>query len=530
MVNKRDNTDSINGIHYQIWVGIYYFLERINNKFKYKELINEGIEDCDLVKINNKKDLIQVKYHYNKQKEHIGSKSGIYKVIESICKNKNLEKINNLLYYTYNPYFDKYFSQLLNDKNTKFKKEKIDIVILLFLLTFLKNNKIIKNKIIKNTNLKHIINYNKNEINNFLNKINNILIKFKNIKVTYNEYKTYLQKNKNNLMIKFQIINGCNFDILYTKILKRINNINNINNIKYKIINKNINIIIFNTIIHKIQINFFKKNKSLYINDFKKIIINEFKNNTIDKILDNLLNGTYLIKYVVFSPNIIIDNILEIINKLENKYEYYQKLLSIYIYCYNKEITKIKKNYYKDYPERIKKNKLYDKEFKQGIINYDKNNIKYLFSVIVYILNFNKLSLRKTIHFLKLNNKMNYYLYKNYKNPETLKKIKPKTILNLYNSIINEFENKIEDSDEDDSDKDDSDKDELEDDELEDDELEEDDSDKDELEEDELEEDDSYKDELEEDELDKDELEDDDSDKDELEEDDSDKDDDNIII
>ena len=46
---NRDATDSINGIHYQVYVGIYYFLEKYKNDFKYLKLINENQEDCDLV-------------------------------------------------------------------------------------------------------------------------------------------------------------------------------------------------------------------------------------------------------------------------------------------------------------------------------------------------------------------------------------------------------------------------------------------------------------------------------------------------
>ena len=106
MDSKREAPESENGFFYQRYYCINYILSNIN--FEY--ILEEGYEDIDLIKINNNREIIQVKY-YGDENESLTINSGLYKVIIANYNKQNIDKIK---YLAYNKNNEIYKKDLLN--------------------------------------------------------------------------------------------------------------------------------------------------------------------------------------------------------------------------------------------------------------------------------------------------------------------------------------------------------------------------------------------------------------------------------
>ncbi|ULY68631.1 hypothetical protein [Chlorella virus XW01] len=159
MSNNRDASDSMNGYFYQRYICIYYIL--YNNEFEY--ILEEGNEDIDLIKINNQKKVIQVKYCSNSNESLIYD-SGLYKVIKSNFKNNEIDEID---YYAYNNNNEIYQKDLYN----VFKNKSYDKIGKYFLLITYKKINDDKNKKINDDKNKKINDDKNKKINDDKNKI-----------------------------------------------------------------------------------------------------------------------------------------------------------------------------------------------------------------------------------------------------------------------------------------------------------------------------------------------------------------------
>jgi len=98
--NRSDGgVSTVKGVFYQHEFSIKKFLESIDNA-DVEYLLQEGYEDLDIIKTNNKREIYQLKYHESTKSESLtytqSEKSGLFKVIESQWKeerNKNIDKI-----------------------------------------------------------------------------------------------------------------------------------------------------------------------------------------------------------------------------------------------------------------------------------------------------------------------------------------------------------------------------------------------------------------------------------------------------
>ena len=104
MENNRDAHESMNGFFYQRYCCIYYILT--NQNFEY--ILEEEYEDIDLIKINNNREIIQVKY-YGNSNESLTYDSGLFKVINA---NYNKQNIDKIIYFAYNKMNDIYNKNL----------------------------------------------------------------------------------------------------------------------------------------------------------------------------------------------------------------------------------------------------------------------------------------------------------------------------------------------------------------------------------------------------------------------------------
>lgn len=100
--NQNDNrvaTYAMNGYMYQRYYTILWFLQEGNN---YEYILEEGNEDIDMIKSDNTKTLIQIKYlETSKSGDTISKDSGLMKVIKSSNNVNDIKLINNIKYITY---------------------------------------------------------------------------------------------------------------------------------------------------------------------------------------------------------------------------------------------------------------------------------------------------------------------------------------------------------------------------------------------------------------------------------------------
>lgn len=318
MDNKRDAHESMNGFFYQRYCCIYYVLT--NQNFEY--ILEEGYEDIDLIKIDNNREIIQVKY-YGNSNETLIYDSGLFKVIKANYNKQNIDKIiyfaynkNNDIYnknlsdiFTNKKYFNigKYFLILLynnlNKDDKKNKKIKIDIRTINNVdEIYTKNNTQIKNKLYKNINNKIIYDFfsDGNNCNNYFSKFElkqGFSYSELNNKIDENIVKKYTPfintNNEDNKQLRITLIKNTILNILtdemfsekvsnerkilYSNIIERIDKeiqtYTNRDNLYYELLKQTEKTII-RSINNKIQ----QLNIDLYINEIKKINIDSLDN------------------------------------------------------------------------------------------------------------------------------------------------------------------------------------------------------------------------------------------------------------
>jgi hypothetical protein len=101
--DPRNATDSMKGYIHQLHESIICLLKEGVNNVKL-----EGLEDIDYIWGDNKKVLIQVKYHKDtiSDNENLGCTSGFYKVYKSFIL--NYEKYNNVSSIIYSCFCENY--------------------------------------------------------------------------------------------------------------------------------------------------------------------------------------------------------------------------------------------------------------------------------------------------------------------------------------------------------------------------------------------------------------------------------------
>jgi hypothetical protein len=312
--NNRDAPESINGFFYQR----YCCINQILNNKNYEYVLEEGYEDIDFIKINNLRDIIQIKY-YGDTNESLTYNSGLYKVIISNYNKTDIEKIT---YYAYNKHDTIYKKDLKNIFDNK-KYFNIGKYLILIFYKNVKNDikfdirdindiddiyKIHINDILhtfkNNQNINQIINFfnNENNCNNYFSKYNleegktfDELNKEIDEQIT-NIYKDFINTNNNeNKLLRITLIKNCILNILTDKMFKHTEMSER--QIKYEEIKKSIDekIKIYTSSDNlyyellkqseKIIVNFIQKkqvkqiNIESYISEIKKI-----KNNSLDNI------------------------------------------------------------------------------------------------------------------------------------------------------------------------------------------------------------------------------------------------------
>ena len=111
MDNKRDAHESMNGFFYQRYCCIYYILTNQNLEY----ILEEGYEDIDLIKIDNNREIIQVKY-YGNSNETLIYDSGLFKVIKANYNKQNIDKIIYFAYNKNNDIYNKNLSDIFTNK------------------------------------------------------------------------------------------------------------------------------------------------------------------------------------------------------------------------------------------------------------------------------------------------------------------------------------------------------------------------------------------------------------------------------
>lgn len=282
MSTNREAPEALNGFFYQRYCCIYYILN--DNNFDY--ILEEGYEDIDLIKINNQRHIIQVKY-YNNNTESLTSNAGLYKVI---LANYNKNDIDKITYFAFNN-SKNIFHKDLTDVFTHQKYYNIGKFILLLIYnTELKQSSKKESQKINfqitdiNDNINHIYEQNKNEIKKIL------INKYKQ------EYDFFSNEtNCNNYFSKFELLKGFS----YTELNKEIDN---------KIINK------YNTFVNTNN----NENKELRISLIKNTMLNLLT----DKMFTNIKSSDRKIQ-----SNDIINCITEKIKTYTNSDNLYYELL-----------------------------------------------------------------------------------------------------------------------------------------------------------------------------------------------------------
>ena len=250
---------------YQRYYCIYHILN--NNDFNY--IVEEGCEDIDIIKINNNRDVIQVKY-CGDMTESLTISSRLYKVIEA---DYNKNNIDNIIYCAYNKtdtIYHKDLKKIFDDKKY-FNIGKYFLILFYNNIINEENKNIadVNNKIAKiNIDIRCINNIDKIYNDNLLIIENKLKIKNANI---YNFFSNV--DNCCNYFMKFKLEDGLSFNDLQNaienKIIDKFNIFIESNDDKYKKIKiELIKSIIFNTLIDKmIKCNNNVDNRKIYCNE-----------------------------------------------------------------------------------------------------------------------------------------------------------------------------------------------------------------------------------------------------------------------
>jgi len=369
MDNTRDASASMNGYFYQRYCCVYYILNETN----YEYILEEGYEDIDMIRINDNRAIIQVKYCCDTN-EKLLFNTGLFKVI---CSNFDKLDIDKIIYVAYNTneyIYNQSLQKAFNDKNY-YDIGKYLLVIIYKHINNIKNNSDIlnidyefrelelkiKQKLNNNKKYKKFYAYFSQEENciKYFNKFalengktfNNLITDINN--KILEKYNDFVQSNNNDIkQIKIFLIrniifeyltnkmfnNKINRKIIYKDIIHEINNkikiLINKDNLFYELLKQN-----------AILINeYYNKNNVLYIEPINEIIQSNFSTNDLDIIsfLICLLN-----KYILKLNNLVINKIkLFLINILVNKFikiDDDKKLL------YIKYLAMISNNYNKKY-------------------------------------------------------------------------------------------------------------------------------------------------------------------------------------
>lgn len=345
---NRSGIAPFKGFYYQHYYTIKLFLENIDNDSEY--IIEEGFEDIDIIKNNQKRIIYQIKYHDSKNYESLTYGSGLFKVIKAqwnLDRNTQIDEIHYISYGSFTKIKD------------HFENKKYEFIAKLFI--FVHYHKIKKDiEFSVETNPEELIEWFENNKNN--------------IQTTINDKELFdFFTNENNFVsyfAKFKLKQSDNFKKLEEDINEKICSIfndfyigdqtNEYSDLKTDFIRNKIDEIIRNNVIDrtnnsndndaKIKISDFmnkiREMKQIFSN--KDDLFKEFLNSILTPIKNNdqLYNQTNYeevlqrIKKLTNIDNIDDNNKFEIINKLADfidcndlNYCYdIRKLLVKYIY------------------------------------------------------------------------------------------------------------------------------------------------------------------------------------------------------
>lgn len=359
-MDNRQADASMNGYFYQRYNCILTILENIDCEYE-TEIIEEGYEDIDLIKYNNMRDIIQIKYLNvnNDNDSSIVAGSGLFKVIVSANNINNVTNIDNIIYKVYNAK-GKYF----NDKVKKlFDEKKYSLlgkyVILVISKSILNNYHININNI---SDAYNIYEQNINAINDYICNENN-----------KNKYIYDFFKDDSNCILyfsKFKFEKALSYEELIKaidqKIANKYANFTNSDDINYSNIKINI---IKNTLLNKLTDKMFKNNNM----HTRKIQYSEILNEINDNI-NTLTNAQNLYSELLKSEAKKLNN--TIINMPNNSNIIPVLINSIYI---NKDLELININFYMDFIKKyyikINFNETYIQNIQLYILNFIKKNI-----------------------------------------------------------------------------------------------------------------------------------------------------------